>query len=129
MIHGISDQVDKMVQTIVLPKARPVDIDTAVSKSQMQPPAPEKVKVNAESAPKPEIDPKALKELIGEINQEAARLNYRLSLSIDHDTNRVLIKFKDPESGEVIRQIPPEVVLEIAKRFDELKGALFDSQG
>ncbi len=129
MIQGISDQVDKMVQSIVLPQARPVDIDTAASKSPMQPPTPEKVEVNAESVPKPEIDPKVLKELISEINTEAARMNYRLSLSIDHDTNRVLIKFKDPESGEVVRQIPSEVVLEIAKRFDELKGALFDSQG
>ncbi|MFN6991360.1 MAG: flagellar protein FlaG [Fervidobacterium sp.] len=47
---------------------------------------------------------------------------------IDKDTNMVVIKIKDPESGEIIRQIPPELALKLAKNIQELLGVLMDER-
>ncbi|AFG34351.1 flagellar protein FlaG [Fervidobacterium pennivorans subsp. shakshaketiis] len=47
---------------------------------------------------------------------------------IDKDTNMVVIKIKDPETGEVIRQIPPELAIKLAKNIQELLGVLMDER-
>ncbi|MCD6545859.1 MAG: flagellar protein FlaG [Thermotogae bacterium] len=44
----------------------------------------------------------------------------------DKDIDKVIIKIKDKDTGEIIRQIPPEVAVKIAKKVDELLGILFD---
>ncbi len=47
---------------------------------------------------------------------------------IDRDTNMIVIKIKDPETGEIIRQIPPELALKMAKNIQELLGVLIDER-
>jgi len=47
---------------------------------------------------------------------------------IDRDTNMIVIKIKDPETGEIIRQIPPELALKMAKNIQELLGVLMDER-
>jgi flagellar protein FlaG len=47
---------------------------------------------------------------------------------IDRDTNMVVIKIKDPETGEIIRQIPPELAVKLAKNIQELLGVLMDER-
>ncbi len=47
---------------------------------------------------------------------------------IDKDVNKVVIKIKDPDTGEIIRQIPPEMVVKISKNIQELLGVLMDER-
>ena len=47
---------------------------------------------------------------------------------IDRKTGMVIVKIKDRETGEVIRQIPPEVVVKLAKTIEEFLGLLFDER-
>ena len=70
-----------------------------------------------------------MRDAVNKINDEASRIDAKLSLSVDSELNRVLIRFKDPSSGEVVKQIPPEAVLEMLRRLDDLRGAMFDTQG
>ncbi len=61
--------------------------------------------------------------------QLAPEYEYRptqLRFEMDKEADRVIIKVVDRESGEVIRQIPPEEMLNMAKVLDELKGSLVD---
>lgn len=53
-------------------------------------------------------------------------LGNELNFEIDKDTGKILVKILDPESHEVIRQIPTEVVVNMSKRLSELKGILLD---
>lgn len=46
--------------------------------------------------------------------------------NFDKDIDKVIVKIKDKDTGEIIRQIPPEVAVKIAKKVDELIGILFD---
>ncbi|MGB4262848.1 MAG: flagellar protein FlaG [Fervidobacterium sp.] len=47
---------------------------------------------------------------------------------IDRDVNKVIIKIKDSDTGEIIRQIPPELVVKISKSIQELLGVLMDER-
>jgi flagellar protein FlaG len=45
-----------------------------------------------------------------------------LKIEIDGDTDRIVVKVLDDKSGEVIRQIPSQEMIEIAKRLDAMQG-------
>ncbi|ANQ54352.1 flagellar protein FlaG [Thermosipho sp. 1063] len=48
--------------------------------------------------------------------------------NIDKDTGMIVVKIKDKDTGEIIRQIPPEVALRLAKNLEELIGVIFDER-
>lgn len=47
-----------------------------------------------------------------------------LSFSVDDKTEQVVVTVMDSESGEEIRQIPSEEVLEMARMLDKYKGRI-----
>lgn len=49
------------------------------------------------------------------LNQPAEQL--RLRFSRDEETGKDVFQLVEPDSGEVVRQIPPENILEFIKRF------------
>lgn len=64
---------------------------------------------------------KAAAEKINEFIESFTR---DLQFTIDRDSERVVLKVVDRKSGDVIRQIPSEEALKIAKALDELKGLI-----
>jgi flagellar protein FlaG len=48
--------------------------------------------------------------------------------AIERELNMIIIKIKDRDTGEIVRQIPPEVAVKIAKNLQELMGILFDEK-
>lgn len=51
-----------------------------------------------------------------------------LGFSIDEDSGHMVMLIKDTETNELIRQIPGEDVLKLAKQLDDLTGKLFKAQ-
>lgn len=51
-----------------------------------------------------------------------------LEFSIHEDTKRIAVKVHDRETGEVIREIPPEKMLDIAAKLLEMAGILVDER-
>ena len=66
----------------------------------------------------------AVKQIQDVIKQTAQSLQF----SIDKDSGSTIVKVVDTESKKVIRQIPSEVVLAIAKALDKLQGLLVKQQ-
>ena len=76
---------------------------------------------------RPPPGPGDLEKAVSEINDYVQTLNRSLQFSVDDDSGRTVIKVIDPQSDEVIRQIPPEEILAIARVLQEqVKGALFE---
>jgi flagellar protein FlaG len=48
-----------------------------------------------------------------------------LEIKIHEGTGRILIKVVSQETGEVIREIPPEEMLDLAVKMEEMAGVLF----
>ena len=51
-----------------------------------------------------------------------------IQFEVDRSINMVIVKVIDKEKNEVIRQIPPEVVVKLAKAISEIEGILFDEK-
>ena len=72
----------------------------------------------------PEVMRKNLQEAIDRINKLVSDGGRSLQFSFDDTVGTPVILVKNRESGEVIRQIPNEVVIKVAHSIDDLKGML-----
>ncbi len=63
----------------------------------------------------------------GAVSSEPALSFARPRLRVDEASKRVIAQIVN-ESGEVVKQIPPEEVLRLAANFGRLQGLLFDQQ-
>ncbi len=69
---------------------------------------------------------KDIEKLKEDTNRVLAQINIQLDFTVDKDLKRIVVKVIDKETGKVIRQIPPEEMLKIAKRMEEMSGVLID---
>lgn len=61
-----------------------------------------------------------LQEAIDKVNQYAEIQKVSLRLQVEKELQEVVVKVVDIDTDEVIRQIPSEQTIEIAKRLDEV---------
>ncbi|NDC08091.1 MAG: flagellar protein FlaG [Oxalobacteraceae bacterium] len=109
--------------------ARPVtEVAQAAQPAAMQSTPAQRPAVTTPKKAEIQVDPEAmrknLQEAIGRINEMVSDGGRGLHFSIDNATNAPVILVKNRESGEVIRQIPNEVVIKVAHSIEALKGLL-----
>jgi flagellar protein FlaG len=69
-----------------------------------------------------------LQESVEELNEFVLPYNTSLRFSIEEEMGTVIVKVTDRETREVIKQIPSEEAVELAKALDKLKGLLIQQQ-
>ncbi|MGB9767165.1 MAG: flagellar protein FlaG [Sulfurihydrogenibium sp.] len=69
-----------------------------------------------------------LKKLIEELQNKISYLNKSLKIEIDKDINEPIIKIVEVDTNRVIRQIPPDYVVNIIKNINKMLGALFNEK-
>ena len=97
------------------------------------PPAPKdvkdvKVKPKTDVAEQKPVDEKKLKDGIENLNHSLQTFNLKVSFSKDEPTGRTVIRVRNSESDEIIREIPSETFLKIAAKLSELMGLLVDQK-
>lgn len=65
-----------------------------------------------------------VKQATEQINQVVQKLGRDLQFSVDPDTHTQVVKVVDTQTKEVIRQMPTQEMLAIAKALDKLQGLL-----
>ncbi|MBS1186262.1 MAG: flagellar protein FlaG [Burkholderiaceae bacterium] len=75
-----------------------------------------------QAAASPSLD--QVKQAVDTINQSMNALSRGLQFSVDKDSQRTVVKIVDQQTDEVIRQIPSEEALAIAKSLDQALGRL-----
>ncbi|PXX46748.1 flagellar protein FlaG [Undibacterium pigrum] len=65
-----------------------------------------------------------INKAVAEINKSIQVSSQNLEFSVDNDAKEVVVKIVDQQTKQVIRQIPTEEALEIAKSLDKLQGLL-----
>lgn len=114
MVHDVSTFAD-------LPAA-------AVHANQNGPQHAGEKKVEAK-APEPEsstteVKRKDLEQALTRVREVFQKADSRLEFSVDPDLDRVVVKVMDGDSGTVIRQIPQQEVIDLAKRLETPTGLL-----
>lgn len=99
-----------------------------------QPRVYEKPQVNLAPIPKAEIkidlekESQALKAAIGKLNDMLTSNARNVSFSMDEKLGRPIVYVKNATTGEVVRQIPNEVVVRIAHSIEDFKGMLHNEK-
>lgn len=69
-------------------------------------------------------DPLELQNSVKQLNDVAKLYSSQLEFSVDKETNIQVVKVVDQDTHQVIRQIPSEDAIRIAKAIDDFKGLL-----
>jgi flagellar protein FlaG len=73
-------------------------------------------------------DPVTLGKAVDRLNDTMRAKAQGLEFMIDTDSKRLVVKVVDQQTKEVIRQVPSQEVLEIAKALDRAQGLLIRQQ-
>lgn len=67
-------------------------------------------------------------KVVDNISESLASMQTSLSLSVDEDLGRVVVKIVDPETKEVIKQLPSEEALALAKSLGKMTGMFVETR-
>ena len=70
-----------------------------------------------------------LREAAERANEYFVRTDTRLEFEVSQRTGHTIIRVIDRESGDIIREIPPEDLVSFAEKAIELRGLLFNAKG
>ena len=70
------------------------------------------------------IKPSGVNEAAQEIQQFVQKMGRNLNFSIDETTGYHVVRVVNPDTGELIRQLPSEELLKIARDFERLNNVL-----
>ena len=76
------------------------------------------------STPEPTPTIEKLEQAAARVKEVLRGTTSRLEIEIDSESHKAVIKILNGESGEIIRQIPAQELLDLAKHLDEPKGLL-----
>lgn len=74
------------------------------------------------------ISNEEIQKIIEEIKKKLDYLNKYLKIEIDKELEMPVVKIIEKDTNKVIRQIPPEYLLELMKRIDEMLGVLLNER-
>ncbi len=82
-----------------------------------------------EQADQRRLDREQVGRMVEEAQKRLDSLGSSLKLAIQQDekAGAIVVQVSERQTGEVIRQIPPEDLLELKKKLEDLVGLLFDS--
>ena len=70
------------------------------------------------------VDPSALQQLAEQLSKTIGMTGQQVQFSVDNDTGKTVLRVTDAESGALLRQIPGDEALSMARILDRMQGVL-----
>ena len=84
---------------------------------------------NVEDGQKGKEDVQVSQDLLDELEHDINTIhNVGLEFSMHEESGRTMIKVVEKDTGDLIKQIPPEEVLNLVARMGDVLGILFDER-
>lgn len=87
-------------------------------------PAPVSPALPAAAVPETRPTPEQIAEAIAVANKALKSVSSSVEFTLDHGTGKTVIRIIDSSSHQVIRQVPSEEMLAIARAVDRMQGLL-----
>jgi len=83
-----------------------------------------------ESSSQVKLSQKELEDAVKEIQQRFASMgsNFKFGLYKDRETESIVAQLRDKKTDEIVKQFPPEEVLNLREKLQDLIGLLFDEK-
>ena len=104
--------------TTLPPPSNPEPSAVAREARPVEPPAEKRVELSRA------VNREQLKAAVKSVREYIQPTNDALEFSLNDETDQVIVKIIDRNTKEVIRQMPSEEMIAIAKALDSLKGLL-----
>lgn len=116
---GANDSQEKLPVSTAVPVKKP-DVDISEVANQVA----EEKQHSIESLNTMKSE---LREAIVILNTALEKTPTKAIITRDEQLNRFVVRIADATSGEVVREIPSEALLNFARNLQELKGLIFDA--
>lgn len=73
-------------------------------------------------------DLQAVQQLAAELGTALNQLEGDFSVSVDRDSGLVVVRITDEVTGEIVKQIPPQELLEADRNMERIVGLLVDDR-
>ena len=128
MVHSIPETTLSALSLVQGPRDRSSTSKPTLDEPQTQDRRTSS-RVNAQSgAINKEINISDLEKIVAQVQESLKPVESRIQLSVDQDLNRVVVKVVDRDSGELIRQLPPEDVLQVQRFLNEQSGLILEEE-
>mgnify|MGYP000016307651 CR=1 FL=1 len=121
-ISSVSGNAAALAQQISAPQSSPPRTATATPVAATG----DTPGVTPTSQAQPTLD--QVQQALEQVQQVVRPLAQSLQFSIDKDTHGTVVKIVDTDTNKVIRQIPSEEMLQMAKALDKFTGLLMKQQ-
>ncbi|MDY0256547.1 flagellar protein FlaG [Gudongella oleilytica] len=107
-----------------------IKITPQVKREKLERAVPEQKASDFEKEEKKEyLNKKEISDAVDETNRIVFGDTNRFEFKIHEGTGRMLVKLVDNETDEVIKEIPPEKILDLIANIWEMVGILVDERG
>lgn len=100
----------------------------AVLQPSSAPKAPRETGSAPPAVATPPPRPEQVQQAAEQIQRVVAPAAQNLLFSVDKATGKTVVRIVDSETKELVRQIPPEEILAIARALDQMRGLLFNGK-
>jgi flagellar protein FlaG len=121
---AVQGQVHKIKSDSIAP-----DKVSKIADQNVRPDRKIKEEKNVEDGQKGKEDVQVSQDLLDELEHNINTIhNVGLEFSMHEESGRSIIKVVEKDTGDLIRQIPPEDVLDLIIRMGDVLGILFDER-
>jgi flagellar protein FlaG len=75
-----------------------------------------------------QLSSEELAKSVSEIQERLDSMGTKLNFALDESTESIIVQVTNKQSGELVRQIPSEEMLELKVKLENLMGILFDQK-
>nr|AGS52120.1 flagellar protein FlaG protein [uncultured bacterium contig00034] len=108
--------------------AEPVERSVSAQPERMNDQVAQHVKAQEKDRKEQAVNMDSLEKAIEQINKSISSYSRAMEISVHEKTQRIMVKVLDTEENKVIRELPPEKVLDAFARTLELAGILIDKK-
>ena len=106
------------------PVGSAVDADNGTTEATEETAAREARTVEDEAST--QLSREQVEKLAETLSENANLSKIALQFRVDEDVDRIVVSVFDQNTEEIIRQVPPEEALNLARSLDQMVGLLFD---
>ena len=75
------------------------------------------------------VDSGVTEQLAAELSSALEHVEGDFSVSVDHDTGMIVVRITDVSTGEIVKQVPPQELMDADLNMEKIVGLLVDDEG
>ena len=128
----MSSEITQVSSGGIVQKPLPALSQTTVKKSDFVPAMKPGAKVDLPTSSKASFDPiqdrQNVKDAVSFLNEQLSANSRGIGFTVNEGNSTPIVTVRNTKTGEIVRQIPNDVVIKIAQNIDSSKGSFNDKK-